>query len=55
MAVTSTVNMDTGGREKDFLKLLNSGMAKAVPVEPSSSTEPSVKICRNCNFFEVAR
>ena len=32
-----------GGKEKDFIRLCNSGMAKAAPAEPSSSTEPSVK------------
>ena len=44
MAVSSAVKIGTGGKEKDFLRLWNSGMAKAAPAEPSSSTEPSVKI-----------
>ena len=40
----SAVKIDTGGWEKDFLRLWNSGMAKAAAAEQSSSTEPSVKI-----------
>ena len=43
MAVSTSVKIDTGGK-KDSLRLWNSGMAKAAPAEPSSSTEPSVKI-----------
>ena len=43
IAVSSAVKIDTGGKEKDFRRLRNSGMAKAAPAEPSSSTEPSIK------------
>ena len=49
MAISSAMNMDTGGRE-DFLRLWKSGMAKAAPTELSSSTDPSVKYCRNCEY-----
>ena len=35
MAVSSAVKTDTGGKEKDFLRLWNSGMSKAAPAEPS--------------------
>ena len=40
------MKIDTGGREKDFLRLWNSRKVMVAPVEPSSSTEkePSVKI-----------
>ena len=57
MAVSSAVNMDTGGREKNFLKLRNSGMAKAAPAEPSSSTDPSVKkmFKTASTYLQVAR
>ena len=51
MAVSSAVKIDTGGKEKDFLRLWNSVMAKAAPAEPFSSTEPSVKMCRNYEYL----